>query len=414
MKVLVIGSGGREHALAAALAGGSSGWQVVSSPGNPGMATVGRVVAGDGDWLDLSAGVDLVVIGPEAPLVAGLADRIRAQGTPVFGPSAAAARLEASKAESKRFMATHGIPTAEFGVYREAVEAMAHVRRLGQPMVVKADGLAGGKGVLVPESVEATETAIRRILVDREFGDAGASIVLEERLSGPELSVMAICDGTRWMLMPTSRDHKRLEDGDEGPNTGGMGAYAPVSDLEPGLLSDVEERVIAPTVSGMSRAGNPFVGCLYVGLMLTAEGPRVLEFNVRFGDPETQALMPLLEGDVAGLFRSAAVGRLEPDRVRIRDATAATVVMAAERYPVNPRLGDPIEGLEEEVEGARVYQAGTRRNDSGGVDTAGGRVLAVTGMGENLDRALDVAYERVEKIRFRGAQYRRDIGRIRH
>lgn len=414
MRVLVIGGGGREHALAWAMRRSENVELVVSAPGNPGCAALGPIhgASNAAEILALARelAVDLVVVGPEVPLVAGLADDLRAAGLAVFGPSAAAARLEGSKVFAKQFMARHGIPTAGFSVFDDAERACAFVRAAGRPMVVKADGLAAGKGVFVPGDLKETERAVRSLLVDRLFGAAGERILVEERLEGPELSITAVVDGERWLSLPPSRDHKRLLDGDRGPNTGGMGAIAPVPGISGGLLEEIDQGILAPVIAGMAEAGTPFTGCLYVGLMLTAAGPKVLEFNVRFGDPETQVLMPLLEGDVAGLLASAARGRLEADRVRLASGSAATIVLAAPGYPSAPQKGSPIRGAEELPAGVELFHAGTRRNAAGQLLTAGGRVLCLTGLGESLDEALNTTYAAVQGVHFVGAHYRRDIG----
>ena len=414
MRVLIVGGGGREHALAWAISRSPGVEMVAASPGNPGTEVLGPRVSGavPAEWVRIATElrIDLAVIGPEGPLVAGAADALRAAGVAVFGPSAEASRLEASKVFAKQFMLRHGIPTAEFQVFSSADDAKAFVRTRSKPMVVKADGLAGGKGVLVPSTVAETMVAIDRVLTERDFGDAGGRIVLEERLIGPEVSVMAIVDGKRWFLLPLSRDHKRLEDGDRGPNTGGMGAIAPLSGLDPQLVAEVEQRVIAPTVAGLRAEGMPFVGCLYAGLMLTSTGPRVLEFNVRFGDPETQALLPLLSGDVAGLLLSAARGALAPECARVENRVAATVVLAAPGYPRAPQTGQLITGLDSLPPDCLAFHAGTARDSSGRIVVAGGRVVALTGIGSSTATAIARAYTAIEQVHFPGMHYRRDIG----
>ena len=415
MRVLIIGGGGREHALAWAIERSPGASAIHTSPGNPGTALLGsNHPGGDAEQiLELTARleIDLAIVGPEAPLVDGMADRLRASGIAVFGPSAVAARLEGSKVFAKRFMRDNAIPTAPFEVFDDAEAARAFVRSAGMPLVVKADGLAGGKGVLVPPSLDETLEAVDRVLVDRAFGDAGARVLLEERLAGPELSVMAIVDGRRWLSLPPSRDHKRLLDGDQGPNTGGMGAIAPVPGLDPNLLEMIDQDVIGAAVRGMERRGTPFAGCLYAGLMLTPEGPRVLEFNVRFGDPEAQALLPLVEGDFAHLLLSAAHGEIDPGAVTIRDAAAATVVMAAPGYPARPESGMPIEGLDDLPPDLIAFHAGTSFRGDARVIVSGGRVLSLTATAPDLEGALSRAYRGAELVRFEGAHFRRDIGR---
>jgi phosphoribosylamine--glycine ligase len=414
MRVLIVGGGGREHALAWAISGSPGVREVVTSPGNPGTDVLGPRAPGTipEEWVRIAAErrIDLAVIGPEGPLVAGAANALRAAGVAVFGPSAEASRLEASKVFAKEFMVRHGIPTAEFEVFSEAQAAKDFVRHRACPMVVKADGLAGGKGVLVPSSITETLAAIDLVLTERAFGAAGSRVVLEERLTGPEVSIMAIVDGERWFLLPLSRDHKRLEDGDRGPNTGGMGAIAPVPDLDPGLVAEVERSVIAPTVAGLRAEGMPFIGCLYAGLMLTADGPRVLEFNVRFGDPETQVLLPLLTGDVAGLLISSATGNLDSKRAQVVAGAAATVVLAAPGYPRAPRVGQVIEGLDSLPAECTAFHAGTARDASGRLIVAGGRVLALTGRGASVAEAVVTAYTAAERVHFSGMHLRRDIG----
>ena len=412
--VLVIGSGAREHALCWALRNSPSVGKIIAAPGNPGIAEIAECVSiavTDADRLgELAAdrSVRLVVVGPEAALEAGIADRLRDRAIPVFGPTRAAAELEWSKAFAKQFMADNAIPTAAFSVHDDLADALAAVRRIEGPVVIKADGLAAGKGVFVCHSRAEAESAIQRILGEVAFGTAGSRVLIEECLSGPELSVIAICDGERFLRLPSARDHKRLLEGDRGPNTGGMGAFAPATtDLS--LLQDIDDRVFRPTLAAMARIGRPFTGALFAGLMLTPAGPQVLEFNCRFGDPETQVLLPLLEGDLALAFLGAAEGELDPEALTVRDSAAAGIVMAAAGYPENPRKGDPISGLDQARDlGALVFHAGTRM-DGDDVITNGGRVLTVVGEGPTIDNALAVAYSGVDAISFPGMQFRRDI-----
>jgi phosphoribosylamine--glycine ligase len=413
--VLVIGSGGREHAIVAALAGGPSRPRVCAAPGNPGMEALADLVpisANDRSAIVRLARereVDLVVVGPEAPLVDGLADALRSERIPVLGPSRDAARLEGSKAFAKSVMADAGVPTARWGAFTDAGEAIRFARGLEHGAVVKADGLAAGKGVTVASTIEEAERAIGDALGGR-FGAAGERVVIEERLLGEELSVIALVDGARIQTLAPAQDHKRLLDGDRGPNTGGMGAYSPAPLGTADLVGRVDATCLRPVVDLLASRGTPFSGVLYAGIMLTAEGPRVLEYNVRLGDPETQAILPRLGEDAFELFLSAAEGRL-PDRpVRFEPVAAATVVVAAEGYPGTARSGDPIEGLDRAgaIDRVTVFHAGTRR-DGGRTVTAGGRVVAVTGLGATLAEAVDRAYRGVDEVRFPGMQFRRDI-----
>lgn len=405
--ILVIGSGGREHALARALSGPRR--RVVVAPGNAGMArTFETHPASDLEaWTALGTEFDLVVVGPEAPLAAGLVDRLTDAEIPVFGPTAAAARLESSKAFAKRVMTEAGVPTARGAAFDEADAAVALARELGS-VVVKADGLAAGKGVLLPESTDETEAAIRDLL-GGAMGEAGRRVVVEERLTGPEVSVLAVCDGTRALSLVPSQDHKRLLDGDQGPNTGGMGAYAPVPyDVD---LDEIKTLCILPVLDWMQGRSQPFRGVLYAGLMLTSDGPRVLEYNVRFGDPEAQVVLPLWEDDAAEVFRAAAAGALGQEQASLAAGAAATVVMASEGYPAQPIKGRAINGIEEaEALGCFVACAGVGEQE-GQLVTSGGRVLAVTATAKDVEAALSEAYAGVDRILFEGAQVRRDIGR---
>ncbi len=418
MKVLVVGSGGREHALAWAISRSRGVEALFVAPGNAGTEAVARnidIAATDVAGLAAFAReqhIDVTVVGPEAPLNAGIVDRFRAEGLKCYGPSAAAARLEGSKAFAKEFMLRHRIPTAAFAVFDDAAAAKAFARTLPEPVVIKADGLAAGKGVIIAESHADADRAIDAMMVEKQFGESGGRVVVEEFLSGEEVSVHAICDGTRAVLLPSSQDHKRAFDGDAGPNTGGMGAIAPVPWITKDDLEHVRRTVIQPVLDGMMAEGVPFTGTLYAGLMWTGGGPKVLEFNTRFGDPETEVLMPLLAGDVAQLFLAAASGRL-PEEVPVARDSAATVVVASHGYPDRYQTGFPIAGLDDAESSGPcvVFHAGTKRASGGEVVTAGGRVLAVTGRGRDLRGALDAAYRGVARIRFEGAFHRRDIGR---
>jgi len=420
--VLLLGSGGREHALARALQRSPSVATVIVAPGNGGIdeagGTLRRVAV---DIADVNAIValaqrekpDLVVIGPEAPLVAGAVDALTAQGFTTFGPSRAAARLEGSKAFLKDFAVRHGIPTARHRTVRSFAEAEAEIDARGAPLVVKADGLCAGKGVVVATTVDEAKRAARVMLVDRVFGDAGACVILEECIEGRELSVHAICDGERSFVLPPARDHKRIFDGDRGPNTGGMGVICPAPDADPALVERITRELILPTVRGMREDGAPFRGVLFAGVMVRPDGtPFLLEHNVRFGDPECEALMEILDGDIAALFDSAARGKLDLKTVSVREnRSAVVVVLAAAGYPESPVLGARIDGIgAAEALGAVVHHAGTRRDAEGVLRVAGGRVLAVTASGPSLVEARTLAYRAADAITFEGKQLRRDIG----
>ena len=418
MRILVVGGGGREHALVWKIAQSPLAGKVFCAPGNPGTARLAENVAIPGDDVDGLArwaaqnGIDLVVVGPETPLVLGLADRLTAAGIPVFGPSAAAAQLEGSKAFAKEVMRVASIPTADHGAFDALGPALARARAAGGRVVVKADGLAAGKGVVVCGTLPEAEEALRAILVDRVHGAAGSRVVVEERLEGPEVSVIALVDGERVLVLPPAQDHKRIFDGDRGPNTGGMGAFTPTPTVDAAFLDDVRDRVLLPTVREMARRGTPFRGALYAGLMLTRDGLRVLEFNARFGDPETQPIVMRLEGDLVPALLGAARGDLSSVRVEVDPRAAVGVVMAAEGYPGRVTIGDAIEGAEGPfAPGVQVFQAGTRRGADGRLVTSGGRVLTVCALGTDRADAAARAYETVAQVRFRGAQYRRDIGR---
>ncbi|WP_127505351.1 phosphoribosylamine--glycine ligase [Actinoplanes solisilvae] len=402
MRVLLIGSGGREHALAVGLAADPSVDFLAAAPGNPGIAQVAElhdVKATDPAAvaaLAVELAADLVVVGPEAPLVAGVADAVRAEGIACFGPSAAAAQLEGSKAFAKDVMLAAGVPTARSYACSHADEVARALDDLGAPYVVKNDGLAAGKGVVVTDDREAAE---------RHAADCG-TVVIEEYLSGPEVSLFVVTDGTAAVPLMPAQDFKRLADGDEGPNTGGMGAYAPLTWAPKDLVPRVLAETVEPTLAEMRRRGTPFAGLLYVGLALTPDGPKVIEFNARFGDPETQVVLALLETPLAGLLRAAATGALaEFPPLRWSDGAAITVVVASKNYPGTPRTGDVIEGAE--VPG--VIHAGTARRDDGALISAGGRVLSVTATGPDLASARDAAYTLVDSVRLDGAQFRTDI-----
>ena len=419
MRVLVIGSGGREHALAWKIARSPRVEQVLAAPGSAGIereaACFPQVSDTDADAileLARAEGVDLVVIGPEAPLAAGLCDRLRGEGLAVFGPSQAAARLEASKSFAREFMARHGIPSARFEVFEDLDRACAHVRELGGACVVKADGLAAGKGVAVCDTPAQAEAALREMMSDRRFGDAGARALVEERLEGEEVSYYAITDGRHIVTLAAAQDHKRLLDGDRGENTGGMGAYSPAPILSEAVEKRVVEEIVHPVIRGMAEEGTPYTGVLYVGLMVDADGnPRVVEFNVRFGDPETQPLVVRMEGDLVPLLEGAASGDLERAAPLGWGDAAVCVVLASGGYPRAHETGFAIEGLEalEDDPNLMIFQAGTKRDDSGKLVTAGGRVLSVTARGADVSEARARAYAAADRIRFEGVHLRRDI-----
>jgi phosphoribosylamine--glycine ligase len=419
--ILVIGRGGREHTLAWKLAQSPRVQRVWVAPGNGGTALAGGNVANvdlqEGDFAGLiefarRSGVTLIVVGPEAPLADGIVDAFQVAGLRCFGPSRGAAQIEASKAFAKDFMARHGIPTARHATFTDFDRALDHLRQVDYPVVLKASGLAAGKGVILPASLAEAEAALRQIMVDREFGAAGDQVVIEERLAGPEASVLAFCDGRTLALMPAAQDHKRVFDGDQGPNTGGMGAYAPAPLMTPGLLDQVRRTVLQPALDGLAAEGMAYVGVLYAGMMLTADGPRTLEFNCRFGDPETQAILPLLASDLLDVINACLDGALAQCDVRWSQGAAATVVAASEGYPGGYPNGREINGVAEAaaLPGVAVFHAGTRLDDADRLLTDGGRVLAVTGLGENLPAALARAYDGIEQIRFQGMHFRRDIG----
>ncbi|MCM2253405.1 MAG: phosphoribosylamine--glycine ligase [Ramlibacter sp.] len=420
MKVLVIGGGGREHALAWKLAQSPKVQAVYVAPGNGGTALDPRlenVEIPDFAWLRqwaLEQKIGLTVVGPEGPLAAGVVDDFRAHGLRIFGPTRAAAQLESSKAFSKAFMKRHGIPTAGYETFADAAAAHAYVDRQGAPIVVKADGLAAGKGVVVAMTAAEAHEAIDFMLLDNKLGVAhnagGARVVIEEFLQGEEASFIVMCDGRNVAPLATSQDHKRLQDDDRGPNTGGMGAYSPAPVVTPAVHARAMREIILPTIKGMESDGIPFTGFLYAGLMIDGQGqPRTLEFNCRLGDPETQPIMMRLKTDLFELMMAATGGALDLVDLQWDRRTALGVVMAAAGYPQSPRSGDVISGLPGPADDAMVFHAGTVRKD-GEVLTSGGRVLCVTALGDNIRAAQQRAYEVARGIGFDGAQYRRDIG----
>ncbi len=418
MKALLVGGGGREHAIAHKLCQSPHLEHLYVAPGNGGTARLPKaenVSIGAEDIPALLAfarthAIDLTVVGPEAPLVAGIVDAFQAAGLRIFGPTRAAAQLEGSKAFSKRFMQRWQIPTGQAEIFDDFDDAMRYMRAIDFVPVIKASGLAAGKGVIVPDTIEQAAAAVRDILLDRRFGDAGATLLVEEKLSGPEVSVLAFCDGHHARLLPTAQDHKRLRDRDQGPNTGGMGAFSPSPLMTPELLAEIERTTIQPVLAGMAAEGAPYVGVLYAGLMLTPQGPRVLEYNCRLGDPETQVLLPLLASDLVEVLLACSDGALDRVQLRWRKASAVTIVMASEGYPDEYRTGLEIFGIDDaEATGCTVYQAGTRLKE-GRLLTAGGRVLSVTATAPTVEHAARRAYLGVQRIHFAGAHYRRDIG----
>ena len=416
MKLLVIGSGGREHALAWKLAQSPRVQKVFVAPGNggtaaePGLENVALTAIPELIAFARKEKVQLTVVGPEAPLAAGVVDEFRDAGLKIFGPTRNAARLEASKEFAKSFMARHGIPTGRHATFASAPPAIAYVEKHGAPIVVKADGLAAGKGVVVAETVQEAKAAIESMLVGRKLGEAGSRVVIEERLEGEEASFIVAADGAHVLALATSQDHKRLRDGDEGPNTGGMGAYSPAPVVTPEVHARVMREIIQPAIAGMAKDGTPYAGFLYAGLMIDQQGnPKTLEFNCRLGDPETQPMVLRLKSDLLELVEAAIEGRLDEAQAEWDRRAALGVVLAAQGYPEEPRRGDRIEGIPGPAPDCRVFHAGTRLNGKRLV-TSGGRVLCVTALGDSIRIARARAYEALEGIRFAGMQYRKDIG----
>jgi len=416
MNILVIGSGGREHALCWKLRQSPLVEDLYCAPGNGGTALDAvnvelpvsehhKVISFCGE-----KGVDLVVVGPEAPLAIGIADDIEAAGIKVFGPNYAAARLESSKIFAKELMGRYDIPTAPFRIFDDFKKAEEHIRSKEAPLVVKAYGLAAGKGVIIASNVEEAVKAARDMLVDKEFGSAGQRIIVEDFLSGEEASILVLTDGENMIPLASSQDHKRVFDGDNGPNTGGMGAYSPAPVINEALFGEIMEKCVRPTIEGLRREGITYRGVLYAGLMITDSGPKVLEYNVRFGDPETQAILPRMKSDLAELLMAAAEGDLSGRSIEWDSGECVCVVLASGGYPASYQKGMPITGLDEAArEGAVVFHAGTRREGNGFV-TSGGRVLGVSGTGGDIREAVGNTYRAVEKIRFDGMHYRKDIG----
>ena len=415
MKVCVIGNGGREHALAWRLSISPSVTKVYAIPGSAAMSDCAELVGIDWQQSDHLISflkdnqVDLVVVGPEAPLVAGLADVLNKAGIPVFGPSKAAAQLEGSKVFAKDLMKKYKIPTAAYGVFHKVDEAKEFIRQTGAPIVVKADGLAAGKGVVVAMTIDEANAAVEDMLSGNRFGEAGSTVVIEEFMEGEEASLLAFVDGKTVVPMIASQDHKRIFDGDKGPNTGGMGTYAPAPVLTDALRDEAMKTILEPMVAAMETEGMLYVGCLYAGLMITPQGPKVVEFNARFGDPETQVVLPLLDSDLGQIVMACATGTLTADMVKWKDSSAACVILASKGYPETSSKGDVIHGDIKQHDTTIVFHSGTKLMGDEYV-TNGGRVLGVVGLGKDLRTALDRAYERIAHIDFEGMQYRTDIG----
>ena len=415
MQVLVIGSGGREHALAWKATQSASVEKVYCVPGNPGIAQIAECVPmdiADNDALvafALENKIDLTIVGPEVPLANGVVDAFRAKGLAIFGPTQAAAQIEGSKSFAKDLMKKYGIPTAAFEVFTEAEAAKAYIVEQGAPIVIKADGLAAGKGVVVAMTLDEALEAVDMMMCDQAFGSAGCQVVVEEFLTGEEASILTFCDGTTIVPMISSQDHKRAYDNDEGPNTGGMGTYAPAPVVTADVLARVQKEILEPTVAAMKAEGIPYTGCLYAGLMITENGPKVIEFNARFGDPETQVVLPLLDSDMAEIMMACVNGNLANLDIQWKDGAAVCVVMAAGGYPQSYRKGDVISGLDKAAQlGATVFHAGTATKD-GNIVTNGGRVLGVTAIGTDVQKAVDNAYAAVKSIHFDDVHYRNDI-----
>ena len=419
MKVLVVGGGGREHAICWKLAQSPKVTQLYCAPGNAGIAQLARCVpipatdvSGMVAWAKENA-MDYVMVAPDDPLALGMVDALAEAGIPAFGPRKNAAVIEASKAFSKELMKKYRIPTARHETFTDLDAALAYAAEQGAPIVVKADGLALGKGVVVAQTVEEAKTAIREMMADRKFGDSGSTVVIEECMTGPEVTVLAFCDGEHLVPMLSSQDHKRAYDGNQGPNTGGMGAFCPSPKYTPEIAERCMKEIFLPTVAALKAEGRPFKGVIYFGLMLTKDGPKVVEYNARFGDPETQPILSMLDTDLMDIFQACVDGALDQVDIKWKSGAACCLVLASGGYPVSYQSGFPITGLAEaEALGAAVFHAGTKKSDSGEVLTAGGRVLGVTATGATLEEAIDRAYAAAKPISFQDMHFRTDIGKV--
>ena len=417
MKVLVVGGGGREHALIWKLSRSNSVKTIYAAPGNAGIASLAKCVDINAEDVTslakfaVSENIDLVVVGPEVALCMGIVDLLEQAGIPAFGPSAEASMIEGSKVFSKKLMRKYNIPTAEFGDFDNFEEAVSYAMSLDSKMWIKASGLAAGKGAVFASDPEEAEKILREMMIDDMFGESGHSVVIEEHMEGEETSILALCDGSTYKLLVSSQDHKRAHDGDSGPNTGGMGAYGPAPLVTSKLLNTIENDLIQPTIDGMASEGIPYKGILYAGVIVTEKGPKVIEFNCRLGDPESQAVLPLLEGDLAEIMMSCVKGNLSKTQVRSSNSYALCVVIASGGYPGKYKKGLKISGIEEadSLEGVKVFHAGTRF-EGDEVVTAGGRVFGVTGWGADFSQARKRAYESAGKINFEDSFYRNDIG----
>ena len=417
MKVLVVGGGGREHAICWKLAQSPKVTELYCAPGNAGIAQVATCVPvkatdveGMVAWAKENA-MDFVMVAPDDPLALGMVDALESAGIPAFGPKANAAIIEASKAFSKELMKKYNIPTAQYETFTELDKALAYIREQGAPIVVKADGLALGKGVVVAATVEEAEQAVREMMEDKKFGASGSTVVIEECMVGPEVTVLAFCDGEHLVPMLSSQDHKRAYDGNQGPNTGGMGAFCPSPNYTPEIAEFCQKNIFMPTVEALKAEGRPFKGVIYFGLMLTEKGPRVVEYNARFGDPETQPLLSMLDTDLLDIFQACVDGTLDKVDVKWKDGAACCLVLASGGYPIAHKTGYVISGLDK-VEGATVFHAGTKLNENGEIVNAGGRVLGVTAVGSDLKDAIAKAYAAAKPITWTDMHFRTDIGKV--
>ena len=417
MKVLVVGGGGREHAICWKLAQSPKVTELYCAPGNAGIAQVATCVPvkatdveGMVAWAKENA-MDFVMVAPDDPLALGMVDALEAAGIPAFGPKANAAIIEASKAFSKELMKKYNIPTAQYETFTELDKALAYIREQGAPIVVKADGLALGKGVVVAATAEEAEQAVREMMEDKKFGVSGSTVVIEECMVGPEVTVLAFCDGEHLVPMLSSQDHKRAYDGNQGPNTGGMGAFCPSPNYTPEIAEFCQKNIFIPTVEALKAEGRPFKGVIYFGLMLTEKGPRVVEYNARFGDPETQPLLSMLDTDLMDIFQACVDGTLDKVDVKWKEGAACCLVLASGGYPIAHKTGYVISGLDK-VEGATVFHAGTKVNENGEIVNAGGRVLGVTAVGSDLNDAIAKAYAAAKPITWTDMHFRTDIGKV--